>query len=605
MTSETFDFVVVGGGLSGLVVASRLSEDPATSVLVIESGKDLTNDHRVKIPAFWGMLLDDPDATWQLKTAPQEALGGREIMLSQGRMLGGSSALNGLSFSATSKANVNAWASLGNPGWDWDSFSAAMKKSYESGPLDVAGPGEESGWPKAWRETLSSLGYSASNDPFSGQVCGTLTVPDAINPSTRERSFSGNAYLGSAAQRSNLTIWTQTTVDKILFGDDDGSSLGRSATGVQCTTVSGETKTAKVGKEVILTAGTLNSPRVLELSGIGDKARLEKLGIDVIIDNSFVGENLQNHPMVGVNYEVLGGEEGFETADKLARQEPAAVAAAMEDYTARQRGPFSKSGANYAAHLPFPGIVDGTGKDKVEDILKIPALVEGGAAKTTPEFAEAHKSFVGSVLQSPKEASGCYLSAAAFASFNADGSRASVTQFSGDASYFTIVLLLAHPLSRGSVHIKSAAAAKSDAPDQLVLDPRYLTHPADIEVLASHLQYAATIAATEPLASHLKPDGKHNPGAPEVGSFNDIENVKKYIYETAVGAQHWTGTCSMMAKELGGVVDPELRLYGSSNLRVCDASVIPITPRTNPQATVYGIAEHAADMIKTKHGTKK
>ncbi|KAF3000337.1 hypothetical protein E8E14_001392 [Neopestalotiopsis sp. 37M] len=603
MVSETFDFVVVGGGLAGLVVASRLSEDPETSVLVIEAGKDLRDDHRVKIPAFWGMLLDDPEAAWQLKTEPQEALGGREIKLSQGRMLGGSSALNGLSFSATSKANVEAWASLGNPGWSWDSFSGAMKKSYKNGPLHLAVPEEDNKWPQVWRETLSSLGFSASNDPFSGQVCGTLTVPDTINPSTKERSFSGSAYLDSSTQRPNLTIWTQTVVDKILFGEvgDHNPSLDRTVTGVKCTTVSGEKRTAKVHKEVILTAGALSSPRILELSGIGGKARLEELGIDVVIDNSFVGENLQNHPMVGVSYEVLG-EEGFETADKIARQDPAAVAAAMEDYTARQRGPFSKGGANYAAHLPFPGIVDGTNKEKVEDILKIP-VPANDPTKTTPAFAEAHKSFVSSILQSRTEASGCYLSAAAYFTFNSDGSMGSITEFPGDESYFTIVLLLAHPLSRGSVHIQSAT--NSTSPDHLALDPRYLTHPIDNEVLASHLQYAATIAATEPLAKHLKPNGKHNPGAPHVGSFKDIENVKKYVRETVVGAQHYTGTCSMMAREFGGVVDSQLRLYGSRNLRVCDASVIPITPRTNPQATVYGIAEFAADLIKAEHGIEK
>lgn len=597
MASEAFDFVIVGGGLSGLVLASRLSENRDTTVLVIESGKDLRDDPRVKIPAMWAMLIDDPDATWRLKTVPQEALGGREIVFAQGRTVGGSSALNGLSFSATSKANVDAWASLGNPEWDWENFTRSMDKSYKNGPLQLALPDEDTKWPQAWRDTLSSLGFSTSNEPFSGHVSGALTVPDTISAS-KERSFSGNAYLGSANDRPNVTIWTETNVEKILFEASDNDTI---ASGVEYTTFDGQTKTVKAVKEVILTAGTVNSPRILELSGVGDKTRLERLGIKVHIDNRFVGENLQNHPMCGVNFEVLGGEKGFETMDNLARQDARAVATAMDDYTKRQRGPFSRSGANYAAHLPFPGIGDTTGTENLNKILQIP--VPGDSSKNTaPPFAKAHESFVHSVLKSPSEASGCYLSAAAFAGFNPDGSKASITQFPGDKGYFTIVLLLAHPLSRGSVHVKSATPSVS--PAHLAVDPAYLTHPLDIEVLARHLQYAAaTIAATEPLASHLKPEGEgeHNPGAPDVGSFKDLDNVKRYVRETVVGAQHWTGTCSMMSRDMGGVVDPKLRLYGCRNLRVCDASVIPITPRTNPQATVYGIAERAADIIKAEY----
>lgn len=527
----------------------------------------------------------------------QEALGGREIVFAQGRTVGGSSALNGLSFSATSKANVDAWASLGNPEWDWENFTRSMDKSYKNGPLQLALPDEDTKWPQAWRDTLSSLGFSTSNEPFSGHVSGALTVPDTISAS-KERSFSGNAYLGSANDRPNVTIWTETNVEKILFEASDNDTI---ASGVEYTTFDGQTKTVKAVKEVILTAGTVNSPRILELSGVGDKTRLERLGIKVHIDNRFVGENLQNHPMCGVNFEVLGGEEGFETMDNLARQDARAVATAMDDYTKRQRGPFSRSGANYAAHLPFPGIGDTTGTENLNKILQIP--VPGDSSKNTaPPFAKAHESFVHSVLKSPSEASGCYLSAAAFAGFNPDGSKASITQFPGDKGYFTIVLLLAHPLSRGSVHVKSATPSVS--PAHLAVDPAYLTHPLDIEVLARHLQYAAaTIAATEPLASHLKPEGEgeHNPGAPDVGSFKDLDNVKRYVHETVVGAQHWTGTCSMMSRDMGGVVDPKLRLYGCRNLRVCDASVIPITPRTNPQATVYGIAERAADIIKAEY----
>ncbi|OTB02008.1 putative GMC oxidoreductase [Hypoxylon sp. CI-4A] len=606
MALGNFDFIIVGGGLAGLVLGSRLSEDPDISVLVIESGPDFRNDPRVNIPAMWSALLADQHAAWQFKTVPQDSLGGREIKFSQGRVLGGSSALNGLSFSATSKVNIDAWENLGNPGWNWNNFSKAMAKAYHSdkngkgnGPLELTIPDEDSEWPQVWRDTLKALGFSVTNDPFSGQVCGGLTVPDSIHSSDKQRSYSGNTYLKLALGRPNFALWTETSVDKILFDkhEDDAKLNTTTATGVQYTTKAGDTNIVEARKEIILTAGAINSPKILELSGVGDKNHLDTLDIPTVIDNPFVGENLQNHAMVNTTFEAKGGEKGFETLEKLSRGDPDTIAAAMDAYTSRKAGPFSRSGANHAAQLPFPGIGGEDGRQEVQRILRIENL-SSNIGKTTEAFAKAHESFIHAVLESPTEASATYLSAPVFTGFNSDGSQASALQIDAGEQYFTIVLLLAHPLSRGSVHLTPDSTSTSS--HGLAIDPRYLSHPLDVEVLASHLQYAAeTLAATAPLASHLKPGGKRNPTGPQTGSFADLENVKRYVREMAVGAQHYTGTCSMMPRDMGGVVDSTLRVYGCRNLRVCDASVIPITPRTNPQATVYGIAEMAADIIKS------
>ncbi|KAI0006303.1 putative GMC oxidoreductase [Xylariaceae sp. FL0662B] len=481
-----------------------------------------------------------------------------------------------------------------------------MAKAYSldqtgegNGPLQLAMPLEDQEWPRVWRETLQALGFPVNNNPLSGQVYGGLTVPDSIYPSTKSRSFSGNAYLGSAIDRPNLTIWTQTSTDTILFDklESDDESDTAIATGVQYTTNEGDTKAVRARKEVLLTAGSINSPKILELSGVGCKNRLEALGIKVAIHNPFVGENLQNHPPCYLNFEVLGDEKGFETTEKLAQRDPDTVAAAMDAYQSRKCGPFSRSGSNHAAHLPFPGIKDQDGTQRLREILQVSSL-ERGTDKNTAEFAEAHETFVHSVLKSPTEASACYLSFPGFARFDSDGSMTSALPLDSDERFFTIVVLLAHPLSRGSVHITPTSTPASSS--SLAIDPRYLTHPLDIEVLASHLQYAVeTLAATKPLASHLKPGGKRNPTAPQTGSFADLENARRFARETAVGAAHYTGTCSMMPRHMGGVIDAQLRVYGCRNLRVCDASIIPITPRTNPQATVYGVAELAADIIKS------
>ncbi|KAL7944153.1 alcohol oxidase [Trichoderma barbatum] len=590
----SYDYIIVGGGLAGLVLAARLTEDSSKRVLVLEAGEDLTADARLSVPAMWPTLLNT-DADWKFKTVPQAGFNNREILFPQGKLLGGSSAINGLSFTPSSKANVDAWAKLGNPGWDWTSFSKSLAKSYTltssaagtagSGPLQLSFPNDtDNSWPKIWQQTLGSLGFHQSGPSYTQQSCGPVTVADSIHPATKTRSYAGNAYLEPARSRDNLTIVAGAAVSKIVFAKD-GDAV--TAEGVQYVK-DGETQTA-TGKEVILTAGTINSPKILELSGVGDSKLLAKLGIDVVIDNPNVGENLQNHPMCGLSFEAL---DDAKTIDGLSRQDPAALQAAMAAY-AQQLGPFASSGTNNAAQLPFPGIQSTEGKAEVEALIE--KYITSAEKGTNAAFDEAQAEFVRSVLTSPEEASGYYISFSGFASFNPDGTMAPPP--AGAEKYFSIALLLTHPLSRGSVHIKSSSPTSTD----LVIDPQYFSHPLDIEVLARHLRFVESLASVEPLASHLKAGGKRNPAAPSAGAFSaesGLEQAKEYLRRTAVGAHHFTGTCSMMPRNLGGVVDAQLRVYGCPNLRVADASIIPLTPRANPQATVYGVAEHAATIIK-------
>ncbi|KAI1395674.1 putative GMC oxidoreductase [Hypoxylon fuscum] len=589
MASTSFDYVIVGGGLAGLVLAARLSEDAGTDVLVIEAGEDQTSDPRVQIPGMWPTLIRTESA-WEFKTVPQQGLEGREIGFPQGRMLGGSSALNGLAFSATSKASIDAWESLGNPGWGWSSFYEAMKKSYTlaseggeaGGPVQLTVPEADTEWPRVWMETLAALGFSTTGDPFRGELTGGAVVADSVHPLTKQRSYAGNAYLEPARSRPNLTIWTKTEAEKILFDKSDAVV----ATGVQAM-ADGETKIARARREVVISAGTIHSPRLLELSGVGDAKLLKSLGIDVVIDNPHVGENLQNHPLCTLSFEVRD-EPGFDTIDKLARQDGNAIAAATEAY-ANQKGPLSRSGANLVAQLPTPGL------ETEDDRSKLTALLPSRASDSRSEpksFAQCHESFVRSLLASPTEATGIYIAIPGFAGSTGDGWMAPTPP--GPENYFTMTLLLAHPLSRGSVHVARSSTNSS----ALVIDPKYLAHPLDVEIMARHLQFAEKIAASEPLASHLKLDGKRNPSAPPAGRLADLHVAKDYLRRTAVGSHHFTGTCSMMPRDLGGVVDARLRVHGCQNLRVCDASIIPLTPRTNPQATVYGVAEHAAQMIR-------
>ncbi|KAM0273209.1 hypothetical protein ACHAQH_008400 [Verticillium albo-atrum] len=593
-SSKAYDMIIVGGGTAGLVLAARLSENPDVQVLVIEAGEDQTSDPRIAIPPMWPTLLNT-SANWGFRTTPQAGLEGRELPFVQGRLLGGSSAINGMSFTPTSKANVDAWAKLGNKGWHWDDFAPSFAKSYsspssiegEGGPIKLSLPNDpDNPWASLWYETLGGIGHAGTGDAFTGRVSGAFNNTDAIDPTNRQRSYSVNAYLEPARQRNNLTVINQASVNKVVL-DINQQELAV-ATEVQYIK-DGEAHYVRANKEVILAAGAVNSPKILELSGVGDPERLKSLGLEAIVENEHVGENLQNHIMCGLSFEVL---EGLKTMDPLSRQDETALAAAMEEY-GKQSGPFASSGTNAVALLPFPGIQTAEGRADLDQLLSKNKVELTKPASTTPAFSKAHEEFVHDVLTSPDEASACYLSFPGFAWFQPDGTMAAPPP--GSENYFSVALLLAHPLSRGSVHITSASASTDSS--QVAIDPAHLTHPLDIEVLARHLRLLETIASSKPLSGHLKPNGKRkrNPGAPS--SFLDLESAKNYIRSTAVGGNHPTGTCSMMPRELGGVVDSKLLVYGCSNLRVCDASIIPILPRANLLATVYGVAEHAARLI--------
>lgn len=395
-------------------------------------------------------------------------------------------------------------------------------------------------------------------------------MPESIDPAKKQRSSSANTYLAGARERGNLAIFTGAVVSKVILNNSGGSAV---AEGVQITK-DGETKTIRASKEVIVASGPVNSPRLLELSGIGGAEILKGLGINVIVDNPYVGENLQNHTMTGINFAV---RDDVETLDPLLRRDPAAMGAAMQAY-GQGTGPLSTSNTVASARLPLTQPLG----PELETLLQT-----GGAddTRTTTEFVKAHGDYVRSVLENPKEPSVICITAPAFAPIESEDPAVRP-----DGNHFTVVLLLAHPLSRGSVHITSASTDNASGKEGVVIDPKYLSHPLDIEVLARHLCYTEqTIGKAEPLASQLKP---------REDRFSDLEAAREYVKKTTKGAHHYTGTCSMMPRELGGVVDESLRVYGTKNLRVCDSSIIPLTPNANPQATVYGVAELAATLIK-------
>ncbi|GAB1316058.1 hypothetical protein MFIFM68171_06268 [Madurella fahalii] len=593
MSPEGYDIVIVGGGTAGLALAARLSEDANFRVAVVEAGPDQLSDPQVLTPGMWP-LLSNSAVDWAFTTVSKSGLADTAFTFPQGRLLGGSSGINSFLFTPTSKSNVEAWAQLGNKGWDWASFDAAVRRCYTlhdtSGIVRGAGPIQlathisepEGMWAKAWADSLASLGFPAC-DPFSGEVSGFFSNPESIFPKTKQRCFSANAYLGPAHDRANLTVLTETIVTNILLDNSNPEAVV--AQGIRVTTKDGTDKIITARKEVILSAGAINSPRLLEISGIGDAGLLRQLGIDVVIDNPHVGENLQNHVYTGVVLEV---RQDVETLDPFFRSDPQAVAAAMEVY-AKGTGPLASSSIVASAQLPFPGIGNETGQGDLAQLLHqhLDAATAPPLGPTAPAFAAAHESYVRSVLSSPTDASANYLIGPAYTAF-----EGADPGFRAPGNHVTIGVMLSHPLSRGSVHITSATPSLLGGNDGVTIDPRYLTHPLDIEILARHVRFAEqAIGRAAPLACYLlKPE--------EAGRFANLEAAREYVRRTAKGSHHYTGTCSMMPRAMGGVVDERLRVYGCVNLRVCDASVLPITARANTQAVVYGVAEMGAQIVR-------
>ncbi|KAK7986890.1 GMC oxidoreductase [Apiospora saccharicola] len=602
MTTETYDIIIIGGGTAGLVLANRLSEDPNLQVLVLESGGPA--DPQNLTPGAWPMLTASA-GNWTFQAAPSQEGIPRQFVIPQGKALGGSSSINSFLFTSTSKANVEAWKTLGNEGWGYEAYEAALRKSFTlhkpagdggnvttegQGPLQVtvASPETASFWGRAWIEGLGSLG----TDPLSGRLGGPNLAPESINPRSKQRSYAANAYLDPIKSRPNLKVLTDTTVAKILVEKNATATGEAVAKGVQILTPTSGLQTIGARKEVILSAGAINSPRILELSGIGGADLLQSLGIEVVVDNPYVGENLQNHPFTGLVFEA---RDDVETIDAFFRQDPEAVAAAMQAY-AEGKGPLSTSNLMNMAQLPLPEFHTEEGRKEVDRLLGAASTSPTASHRSlsTPAFAAAHQAYVRSVLTDPSlpgEAVGNYVFGEGYAPFDAPAT------YRAPGKYVSVAVELSHPLSRGSVHITSASPPEKTGTNEGVrVEMGFLTHPLDLEVLARQLRFTEDLVCRAgAITQYLKSPEE----VKEKRRFADLEVAKEYVRRTVDGAYHYTGTCAMMSREaMGGVVDDRLRVHGCANLRVCDASVIPLEPTANPQAVVYAVAEMGAGLIK-------
>lgn len=376
------------------------------------------------------------------------------IGLNQGKTLGGSSAMNPQVFVPPSGKGIDSWEALGNAGWNWDTLKKYLSKAYSSpvfstdakeclaieewptlnearGPIQTSFGDIDHPIRKAWAETFRATQQQLDTDPFTQNSVGAFSSIANIHPSKGERSYSASAYYKPAQHRSNLHVLTNAYVEKVLF--DKGSGGSSKATAVRYTH-NGETKMVSCRKEIILSAGVIQSPKILELSGIGNAGLLRRHGIDIVESLPGVGENLHDHL---VSYTVFRALDTVETKDDLVRQEPEAVQRAMQEYMTTQNGPLASVGVHTYAYLPLPA----EDQAALKDLLAQTPRKDGPSTKLTE-----------AALLDPKQPSAAYLTALSQIDFPLDLRSPTVATPSA-GKFITFGVMLSQPLSRGSAHM--------------------------------------------------------------------------------------------------------------------------------------------------------
>ena len=600
---STYDYVIVGAGSAGAVVAARLSEDPEVTVCLLEAGGPPPPAELV--PAAVASLQNDPATDWMYDGDPGgvgKGLVGGQMMVPRGKMLGGSSGLNYMAYVRGHPGDFDAWAAGGAQGWSYEEVLPYFRKAegFVHSPelhsdLDVHGHDGPVGV-SVRQPILRASNQFVEAAGATGLKQGDYNGRDRLEPqgvaslfqtTTKDgrRSSTFHAYLEPALDRENLTVVTGALVERILIAAD---GKGARATGVAYRTGDGTLEEVAAGTEVVLCAGAIGSPHLLLLSGVGARVELAAVGVDCVVDLPDVGRHLKDHlhtPLMfaadgigetmtevamSLGPDVLRAPAGplpADPADDVDLPEPLAAAKAEAE---RRIGEWFTTGRGIASSSLYDAVAffsTGLGDEHTHDAQigflatgYTPAIWEGVFRLPPSAFFEDPESFL-------------------------------------DPTHGQVVVLPnpVQPHSEGSVTLASA-----DPADRPRIAFNYFGDPHDVLVMVAVMRRALEIAKAWPgggLGEPVIPPHLAQAHGHEVGSEPSDALLEDLARHYALTVYHATSTC-----RIGEVVDPRLRVHGVGALRVADASVMPNVVSGNTNAAAIMIGEKAAELIATDHG---
>ena len=534
MTTEfgIFDYIVVGAGSAGCVVASRLSESGKYTVLLLEAGPADQN-FWIKAPLGYAKVFSDPKINWMYDSEPESELDGRPMYQPRGKVLGGTSSINGMIHIRGNAQDYDNWSDSGCHGWSWKEVLPYFKKSEDwelgsddvrasGGPLKVTTNTTKNPIGEAVISAAGDIGIAFKPDFNDGIQAGVGYYQHNVYRGQRWSIYQ--AYLSKAKKRSNLKINTNSVVSRILIGDGK-------ATGVEFVH-NDSLFHATCNKEIIISGGVFGSPQLLMLSGIGNPSELRELGIDVAATAPQVGKNLHDHFYVQLMYECTQPITINDVANSWLRL-----------------------GLEGAKYLLFR-----------KGALASTHLYVGGFVKSSEDLIQPDIQF----------------NMAAWSVAERTASGAKPHPFSG----FSLNPIHLRPQARGTVKLRSA-----DSQDKPVINFNFFESENDRKAMLFGVRLIRKLAAQPQLQKYIK--SEIQPGE----KIASDQEIIEFVRNKGVSNLHAAGTCRMGSNPDDSVVDPRLRLHCLKNIRVVDASIMPQIISGNPNAAIVMIAEKAADMI--------